>query len=66
MSETTPDRAANVSKETVMPEFLSAALSVAFVLVLCVYAYATDRERPRAVVMQPAHGEPNPKSTRAR
>ncbi len=49
-----------------MPEFLSAALSVAFVLVLCVYAYATDRERPRAVVMQPAHGEPNPKSTHAR
>ncbi|MFC5864887.1 hypothetical protein ACFPT7_21445 [Acidicapsa dinghuensis] len=49
-----------------MPEFLSAALTVAFVLVLCIYAYATDAERPRAVVVQPAHGEPNPKSTRVR
>lgn len=47
-----------------MPEFLSAALTVAFVLVLCVYAYATDTERPRAVVIPPAHGEPNPYSSR--
>ena len=49
-----------------MPEFLSAALAVAFVLVLCVYAYATDPERPRTVALQPAHGEPNPRSTRRR
>lgn len=47
-----------------MPEFLSAALTVAFVLVLCVYAYATDTDRPRNSVILPAHGEPNPHSTR--
>jgi hypothetical protein len=47
-----------------MSEFLSAALAIVFTLVLCVYAYITDRDRPRAVAIQPAHGEPNPQSTR--
>ena len=49
-----------------MSEVLSAVLAIAFTLVLCVYAYMTDRDRPRAVAMQPAHGEPNPHSTRIR
>ena len=49
-----------------MPELFSAILAIAFTLVLCVYAYMTDTERPRAVAMQPAHGEPNPQSTRIR
>jgi hypothetical protein len=49
-----------------MPEIFSAILAVAFTLVLCVYAYATDRDRPSNLAMQPAHGEPNPHSTRTR
>ena len=49
-----------------MPEVLSATLAIVFTLVLCVYAYMTDPERPRTIAMQPANGEPNPHSTRSR